>query len=164
MNCLDVGCHLNADTRVIGVRDPDVRRHRSSALRCYATGLRLCGRRPGEAGSAVSEPLGEERETAGNVEGFCLWKWWRRAISRCGEGARDELAEGAIVLLVDPRTARRSVIFDVGTRRGLDRIARRLGVNDADDARQNRLRERGNEDPSTNKPRNATTHSVVSPV
>jgi hypothetical protein len=133
-------------------------------LRRYAIGLRLCGRRPGEAWCAVSEPLGEEWETAGNIEGFGRWKRRRRAIGRGGNGARDELAERAIVLLVDPRTARRSVIFGVGTRRCLDRIARRLSVYNADDARQNRLRKRGDEDPATNKPRNATTHSVVSPV
>jgi hypothetical protein len=54
------------------------------------------------------------------------------------------------------------VVFNVGTRRSHDGIARVVGVDDADDARQNRLRERGDEDPTTNKPRNATTHSVVS--
>jgi len=54
------------------------------------------------------------------------------------------------------------MIFDVGTRRGSDGIARRLCVNDADDARQNRLRKRGGEDPATNESRNATAHSVVS--
>jgi hypothetical protein len=133
-------------------------------LRRYAIGLRLCGRRPGEAWCAVSEPLGEEWETAGNVEGLGRWKRRRRAIDRWGESARDELAERAIVLLVDPGTTRCSVIFDVGTCRGLDNISRRLSVNDADDARQNCLRERGNDDPATNKPRNATTHSVVSSV
>jgi hypothetical protein len=54
------------------------------------------------------------------------------------------------------------MIFDVGTRRGSNGIARRRRVNDADDARQNRLRKRGDEDPATDESRNATTHSVVS--
>jgi hypothetical protein len=131
-------------------------------LRCYATGLRLYGRRPGEAWSAVSEPLGEEWETAGNVEGFGVLKRRRRAIHRGGESARDELAERAIVFLVDARTAGVPMIFDVGTRRGHDCIAGLVRIDDADDARQNRLRERGDEDPTTDETRNATTHSVVS--
>jgi hypothetical protein len=54
------------------------------------------------------------------------------------------------------------MIFDVGTRRGSDGVARRFCVNDADDARQNRLRKPADEDPATNESRNATTHSVVS--
>jgi len=162
MNCLVFGCHWNADALAIGVRDPDVRRHRSALLRCYAVGLRLCGWRPREAWSAVSEPLGEERETARNVEGFGLLKRRRRAIHRGGESARDELAKRAIVFLVDARTAGGPVIFDVGTRGGHDRIAGVVRVDDADDARQNRLRERRDEDPTTDETRNATTHSVVS--
>jgi hypothetical protein len=83
-------------------------------------------------------------------------------MGRGSERTRDELAERAIVFLVDARTARRPVVFDVGTRRSRDGFARRLSVNDADDARQNRLRKRGEEDPATNKSRNASTHSVVS--
>jgi len=54
------------------------------------------------------------------------------------------------------------MIFDVGTRGGSDGVARRFCVNDADDARQNRLRKPADEDPATNESRNATTHSVVS--
>jgi hypothetical protein len=72
------------------------------------------------------------------------------------------LAERAIVFLVDARAVRVLKIFDVGTNRGRDRVARRLCVNDADDARQNRLCKRADEDPATNESRNATTHSVVS--
>ena len=131
-------------------------------LRCYAIGLRLCGWRPGEAWSAVSQPLCEERETADNMEGLCARNRRRRPMGRGGERTGDELAERASVFLVDARTARRPMVFDVGTRRSRDGIARRLSVNDADDARQNRLRERGEEDPATNKSRNASTHSVVS--
>jgi hypothetical protein len=56
------------------------------------------------------------------------------------------------------------VIFGVGTNRAVDGVAGRGRVNDADDARQNRLRERGGEDPTTYKSRNASTHSVVSLV
>jgi uncharacterized protein (DUF3084 family) len=54
------------------------------------------------------------------------------------------------------------MIFDVGTNSGRDCIACRRRVDDADDARQNRLRKPGDEDPATNESRNATTHSVVS--
>jgi uncharacterized protein (DUF3084 family) len=54
------------------------------------------------------------------------------------------------------------MIFDVGTNSGSDCIACRRRVDDADDARQNRLRKPGDEDPATNESRNATTHSVVS--
>jgi hypothetical protein len=96
------------------------------------------------------------------VERFGRLNWRRRAIHRGGESARDELAERAIVLLMDARTAGGPMIFDVGTRGGHDCIAGVVRVDDADDARQNRLPERGDEDPPTNQPRNATTHSVVS--
>jgi hypothetical protein len=54
------------------------------------------------------------------------------------------------------------MIFDVRTNSGRDRIARGRCVDDADDARQNRLRKPADEDPYTNESRNATTHSVVS--
>ena len=127
-----------------------------------AGGLRLCGWRPGEAWCAVSQPLGEERDTADNLERSCLRKRCRRPVGRHGESASDELTERAIVFLVDARAARRSVIFDVGTHRGGDGITRRRRVNDADDARQNRLRKGGDEDPATGESRNATNHSVVS--
>jgi hypothetical protein len=127
-----------------------------------ADGLRLCGWRPGEAWSAVGQPLGEEWETADNLERFCLRKRLRRPIRRRGDSASDELAERAIVFLVDARAARRPMILDVGTHRGRDRIACRRRVDNADDARQNRLRKPGDEDPATDESRNATTHSVVS--
>ena len=131
-------------------------------LRRYAIGLRLCGWRPGEAWRAVSEPLGEERKTAGKVDGFGLRKRCGRAMRRGGKSPRDELTERASVFLVDAGTTWRSVIFDVGTHRRRDGISRRRCVNDADDARQNCLPERGDEDPATNNSRNATTHCVVS--
>src|ERR1700693_4274085 len=127
-----------------------------------ADGLRLCGWRPGEAWSAVSQPLGEERDTADNRERSCLRYRRGRTVSRCGDNAGDELAERAIVFLVDARAARRPMIFYVGTNGGRDRIACRRRVDDADDARQNGLRKPGDEDPATNETRNATTHSVVS--
>jgi len=127
-----------------------------------ADGLRLCGWRPGEAWSAVSQPLGEERDAADNWERPCLRKWRGRTVRRCGDNAGNELAERAIVFLVDTRAARRPMIFDVGTSRGRYCIARRRRVDDADDARQNRLPKPGDEDPATNESRNATTHSVVS--
>ena len=127
-------------------------------------GLRLCGWRPGEARCAVSQPLGEERDAADNRERSCLRKRRGRTVSRCGDNAGDELAERAIVFLVDARAAGRPMIFDVGTNGGRDGIACRRRVDDADDARQNCLREPGDEDPATNESRNATTHSVVSSV
>jgi hypothetical protein len=63
---------------------------------------------------------------------------------------------------MDTRAARRAVIFGVGTNRAVDGIAGCRSVNDADDARQNRLPEGGGEDPTAYKSRNASTHSVVS--
>jgi hypothetical protein len=125
-------------------------------------GLRLCGWRPGEAWSAVSQPLREERDTADNRERSRLRKRRGRTVRRCGDNAGDELAERAIIFLVDARAARRPMIFDVGSNSGRECIACRRRVDDADDARQNRLRKPGDEDPATNESRNATTHSVVS--
>jgi hypothetical protein len=161
MKCLDVGCHGTPTQGVNGARDPDVRHRWSRGSGC-ADGLRLCGWRPGEAWSAVSQPLGEERDTADNRERSSLGKRRGRTIRRCGDNAGDELAERAIVFLVDARAAGRPMIFDVGTNRGRYCIARRRRVDDTDDARQNRLRKPGDEDPATNESRNATTHSVVS--
>jgi hypothetical protein len=43
------------------------------------------------------------------------------------------------------------VIFDVRTNSGRDRIARGRRVDDADDARHNRLRKPGDEDRATNE-------------
>jgi hypothetical protein len=131
-------------------------------LRRRVIGLRLCGWRPGEAWSAVSQPLGEERDTADDLEGFSVLRWRRRRARRRGESASDELTERAIVFLMNARAVWCPVIFDVRTHRRGDGIARRRRVNDADDARQNCLRERAGEDPATNKSRNASTHSVVS--
>ena len=127
-------------------------------LRCYAIGLRLCGRRPGEAWSAVSQPLGEERKMTGNLEGSCARKRRRRPVCRGGKSTSHELAERAILFLVDTRTPRRAMLFGVGTDGGRGRIARRRRVNDTDDARQNRLPERREEDPTTDESRNASTH------
>lgn len=125
-------------------------------------GLRLRGWRPGEACSAVSQPLGEERDTADDLEGFSVPRWRRRLDCRGDESAGDELTEGAIVFLMDARAVRSPVSFDVRAHRGGDCVAGRGRVNDADDPRQGCLRERSGEDPATNKSRNASTHSVVS--
>jgi hypothetical protein len=54
------------------------------------------------------------------------------------------------------------MIFDVGTRRRSNCIAGCGCVNDSDDTRQYSLRERGSEDPATDKSRNASTHPFVS--
>jgi hypothetical protein len=98
------------------------------------------------------------------VKGFGVVKRRSRPVRRGGKSASDELAERASVFLMDAGAARRAVIFGVGTNCAVDGIARRRRVNDADDARQNRLRERGDEDPTTDESRNASTHSVVSLV
>ena len=74
----------------------------------------------------------------------------------------DELAKRAVVFLVDSRTAWVTVVFYVRTDRRNDRAARGGGVDNADDARQSCLHERGGENPSTDKSRNASIHSVVS--
>jgi hypothetical protein len=54
------------------------------------------------------------------------------------------------------------MIFRVGTYRGNDSAAGVGCVDDADDARQRCLHQRAGENPSTDKSRNASTHSVVS--
>jgi hypothetical protein len=54
------------------------------------------------------------------------------------------------------------MIFRVRTYRGNDSAAGVGCVDDADDARQSCLHERTSENPSTDKSRNASTHSVVS--
>jgi hypothetical protein len=125
-------------------------------------GLRLCRWRPGEAWRAVSQPLWKERETANNLKGFGVGKRGRRLIRRGGKSAGDELAQCAVVFLVDARATGVLVIFDVRTDRGGRDVACRRRVNNADDARRYRLRERSNEDPTTYNSRNASTHSVVS--
>jgi hypothetical protein len=80
------------------------------------------------------------------------------------QGAGYELTQGAVVFLVDARASWRSMRFDVGADGRSRGISRRCGVDDANDAGQNGLGQRRGEDPSTNKSRNATTHSVVSCV
>lgn len=78
------------------------------------------------------------------------------------QGARDKLAKGAIVFLVDPRAPGCPVGFDMGTNGRGSGLTRDGRVDNANDAGQNRLPERDGEDPATNKSRNASTHSVVS--
>jgi hypothetical protein len=77
-------------------------------------------------------------------------------------GPGNELAERAVVFLMDARATRSAVVFRVRTDCGDGSAAGRGRVDDADDARQSCLRERGGENPSTDKSRNASTHSVVS--
>jgi hypothetical protein len=132
--------------------------------RRYAIGLRLCGWRPGEAWCAVTQPLGEERETAGDLEGLGVLKRRSRPGCRGGQSASDELAERASVFLMDTRAARRAVIFGVRAHRGARHTACRRCIDDGGDAGQNCLPERGGEDPTAYKSRNASTHSVVSLV
>ena len=130
--------------------------------RRYAIGLRLRGWRPGEAWCAVTQPLGEERETAGNLEGLRVFKRRSRTGRRGGKCASDELAERASVFLMDAGATRVRVIFGVRAHRGARHSARRRCIDDAGDARQNCLPEGGGEDPTAYKSRNASTHSVVS--
>jgi hypothetical protein len=75
-----------------------------------------------------------------------------------GEGATDELAQRAFVFLVYARTLGRAVRLDVRTETGNGGVTGRGRVNNADDARQDRLRERSNDDPATNNSRNAPDH------
>jgi hypothetical protein len=83
---------------------------------------------------------------------------------RGGKSAGDELAQRAVVFLVDARATGVLVVFDVRTHGGARDVACGRRVNNADDARRYRLRERSNEDPTTDNSRNASTHSVVSCV
>jgi len=131
-------------------------------LQSVAFGLRQRWRCPGEAWSAVVQPLGAEWETADNVEMSSWWRKWGRLTGSRRERTRNELTERAILFLVDARAARGAVVFGVranGRRRDFTRCRR---VNDACDAGRSCLRERGSEDPPTDNSRNASTHSVVS--
>ena len=74
----------------------------------------------------------------------------------------DELAQRAVVFLVDARATWGAMIFRVRTDRRNDRAARSGRVDYPDDARQSCLHERASENQSTDKSRNASTHSVVS--
>jgi hypothetical protein len=134
----------------------------ASRLRRRESALRLCGWRPGEAWSAVSQPLGKERKTTDDLKRLCVRGCGRRLAGGRGQRARDELTERASVFLMDARAVWSPVSFDMGLGRSGDCVASRGRVNDADDTRQNCLRERSGEDPATNKSRNASTHSVVS--
>jgi hypothetical protein len=118
------------------VRYPDVGNRWSRGFQRREYGLRLCGWRPGEAWRAVSQPLWKERETANNLKGFGVGKRGRRLIRRGGQSAGDELAQGAVVFLVDAGATGVLVIFDVRAHRGGRHVACRRGVNDADDARR----------------------------
>jgi hypothetical protein len=62
---------------------------------------------------------------------------------------------------MDPWTAWVAMVFRVRTYASNDSTARGGCVDDADDARQSCLRERGGENPSTDKSRNASMHAVV---
>ena len=68
-----------------------------------------------------------------------------------GDGPGDELAQRAVVFLVDARAAGVSVVFRVRTYRGNDRAARGGCVDNPGDARQKCLHERASENPSTDK-------------
>src|SRR5450759_1272797 len=125
--------------------------------RRYAIGLRPRGWRPGEAWCAVTQPLGEERETAGSLEGLGVLKRRSRTGRRGGKCASDELAERASVFLMDAGATRVRVIFGVRAHRGARHSARRRCIDDAGDAGQNCLPEGGGEDPTAYRSRNAST-------
>jgi hypothetical protein len=82
----------------------------------------------------------------------------RRGVGRRRDNAADELAQGAVVFLVDARTLGRAVRLDVRPNRGGCDIAGRLCIDDADDTRQYSLGQRRCKDPATNKCRNASDH------
>jgi hypothetical protein len=97
-----------------------------------------------------------------DFEGFCAEK---RRVNRVRGGrdvSGDELAQRAVVFLMDARTARGAMVFRVRTHRSNDSTARVGCVDYPHDARQSCLHERASENQSTEKSRNASTHSVVS--
>jgi len=100
--------------------------------------------------------------TADDCEGFRAEKRGMNSVRRRGDGPGNELAQRAVVFLMDARAARGAMVFRVRTYRRNDRAARGGCVDYPGDARQNCLHERGGENPSTDKSRNASTQSVVS--
>jgi len=142
------------------VRDgipPQVRLHSAETLDVPDV-LRFYWRGAGKAGCAVDEP--RRRLGAGGRDvmrtGFADRK--RRGVRRRSENTADELAERAVVFLVHAGTLRRAVRLNVGSDRRGHGIASRIGVDDADGARQHRLNKRGDENPATDKWRNAPAH------
>jgi len=68
-----------------------------------------------------------------------------------GDGAGNELAQRAVVFLMDARTARGAMIFRVRTYASNDSTARIGCVDDPDDTRQSCLHERASENQSADK-------------
>jgi hypothetical protein len=100
--------------------------------------------------------------TADDFEGLRAEKRRMNSVRGRGDSPGDELAQRAVVFLMDARAARGAMVFRVRTYRGNDSAARGGCVDNPGDARQKCLHERAGENPSTDKSRNASTHSVVS--
>jgi hypothetical protein len=100
--------------------------------------------------------------TADDFEGLGAAKRRVNRLRGGSDGPGDELAQRAVVFLMDAWTLGFAMIFRVWTYRGNDSAARVGCVDDADDARQRCLHQRASENPPTDKSRNASTHSVVS--
>jgi len=100
--------------------------------------------------------------TADDCEGLGAEKRSVNRVRRGSDSSGDELAKRAVVFLMDARATRSAMIFRVRAYSGDDSAARGGCVDDADDSRQRCLQQRASENPSTDKSRNASTHSVVS--
>ena len=66
----------------------------------------MCWGRPGEAGASVGEPLRKERMTADDCEGFSAEKRRMNSVRGRGDGPGNELAQRAVVFLMDARATR----------------------------------------------------------
>jgi hypothetical protein len=75
-----------------------------------------------------------------------------------GKRSSNELAEGAVVFLVNARTVGCAVLFDVRLYRRTSRVAERIRVRDAGDARQERLCNSRDDDPQSESPGKPSTH------
>jgi len=119
----------------------------------FGYGLRLRWRGAGEAGGSVGQPLWRERTTAYDLVRSGINAGQGRCCGCCRESSGDELTKRAVVVLVDARALRRPMRLGVRPdRRGSD--GSRSGcINDADDARQNRLGEGTDEYPTANSSR-----------
>ena len=136
---------------------PRVRLHSAETLDVSDV-LRFYWRCARKAGCAVDEPRRRLGAGGRDVMRTSFADRKRGGVRRRSENTADELAERAVVFLVHARAFRRAVRLDVGSDRRGYGIARRISVDDADGTRQHRLHKRGDEDPATDKWRNAPAH------
>src|SRR4051812_15118422 len=138
-------CQCTADG-FIGERDPWSREKDPARV----MGLRSCWRCSREAWGSVAKPGRRDRVTARDMERSSLG---RRKLRRIRDGSDDsgnELAERAVVVLVNTRAARMLMIFRVRPNCRRRRTTGRGCIDDADYTRQRRLPEGNGEDPATN--------------